>query len=178
MMGLLSDKEVMNDYVLSKIIRYNHRQKLQDESVATHSFYVALLSLKIMAKLEISKEDVKQTLVLAILHDVPESFTSDIPHDVKTNYPKMANVLDDIEVDFFKKNWKPYLCDVLDYRKVPYLIVKLADAYSVYQYCENERILGNVSDIIQEIRIESTNRIEKHTKELFKYVKEKERCES
>ena len=44
-----------------------------------------------------------------------------------------------------------------------YNILKLADAYSVYQWCLNEKALGNTSDCITEIYIESKNRLKKYT---------------
>ena len=53
-MERLSDKEIMQEYVLSKIIRYNHRRRLQDESVAEHTFYVILLSLILADKYKVT----------------------------------------------------------------------------------------------------------------------------
>lgn len=170
MLELLSNKEIMDEYVLSKIIRYNHRNKLQDESVATHSFYVSLFCLKIMSKLNLDKETERQVLVLAALHDTAESKTSDIPHDVKTNYPEMQKILDEIERDYYKQNWPTYFEDMYMPSTLTSLIVNLADAYSVLQWCLNEKILGNSSNCIDEIYFESKTRIEKYTNEINKLI--------
>lgn len=163
MLELLSDKEIMDEYVLSKIIRYNHRNKLQDESVATHSFYVSLFCLKILSKLNLGKDIDRQVLILAALHDTAESMTSDIPHDVKNDYPAMQEILDEIERDYYKQNWPTYFEDIYMPSTLVSSIVKLADAYSVYQYCLNENMLGNRSEEMLSIKEEVINRINKHT---------------
>lgn len=163
MLELLSKESIMSEYPLKKIIRYNHRSRLQDESVAEHTCFVSLFCLKIMAQLNLTHEQERQVLILAALHDTCESRTSDIPHDVKANYPEMQKILDKIERDYYEKNWKSYLDDVYKPDKVVYNILKLADAYSVYQWCLNEKALGNSSDCIAEIYFESKNRIERYT---------------
>lgn len=163
MLELLSKESIMSEYPLKKIIRYNHRSRLQDESVAEHTCFVSLFCLKIMAQLNLTHEQERQVLILAALHDTCESMTSDIPHDVKANYPEMQVILDKIEQDYYEKNWKIYLDDVYKSDEMVYNILKLADAYSVYQWCMNEKALGNSSDCIAEIYFESRNRIKKYT---------------
>ena len=101
-------------------------------------------------------------MILAALHDTCESRTSDIPHDVKANYPEMQAILEKIEHDYYEENWKTYLGDVYKPEPIVYNILKLADAYSVYQWCLNEKALGNSSDCITEIYIECRNRLKKY----------------
>ena len=171
MLETLSNSEIMSEYVLSKIIRYNHRRKLQDESVAEHSFFVSLFCLKIMAKLHLPPDIEREVLISAALHDAAESKTSDIPHDVKANYPEMRAVLERIEDDYYRKNWKSYFGCVQNPKTVVKYIIKLADAYSVYQYCLNEIDLGNISDDIKKIKSEASERIMFLTQELNKEMK-------
>ena len=162
MLELLSKESIMSEYSLKKIIRYNHRSRLQDESVAEHTCFVSLFCLKIMAQLNLTHEQERQVLILAALHDTCESRTSDIPHDVKANYPEMQAILEKIEHDYYEENWKTYLGDVYKPEPIVYNILKLADAYSVYQWCLNEKALGNSSDCITEIYIECRNRLKKY----------------
>lgn len=162
MLELLSKESIMSEYPLKKIIRYNHRSRLQDESVAEHTCFVSLFCLKIMAQLNLTHEQERQVLILAALHDTCESRTSDIPHDVKANYPEMQTILEKIEHDYYEENWKTYLGDVYKPEPIVYNILKLADAYSVYQWCLNEKALGNSSDCITEIYIECRNRLKKY----------------
>lgn len=162
MLELLSKESITSEYPLKKIIRYNHRSRLQDESVAEHTCFVSLFCLKIMAQLNLTHEQERQVLILAALHDTCESRTSDIPHDVKANYPEMQAILEKIEHDYYEENWKTYLGDVYKPEPIVYNILKLADAYSVYQWCLNEKALGNSSDCITEIYIECRNRLKKY----------------
>lgn len=170
MLELLSKESIMSEYPLKKIIRYNHRIRLQDESVAEHTCFVSLFCLKIMAQLNLTHEQERKVLILAALHDTCESRTSDIPHDVKANYPEMNQILDRIERDYYKKHWKNYLGEVYSPEPIVYNILKLSDAYSVYQWCLNEKALGNSSDCIDEIYFESKERLEKYTNEINKLI--------
>ena len=170
MLELLSKESIMSEYPLKKIIRYNHRSRLQDESVAEHTCFVSLFCLKIMAQLNLTVEQERQVLILAALHDACESRTSDIPHDVKANYPEMQKILEQIERDYYEENWKIYVSDMYKPDDVVYNILKLADAYSVYQWCLNEKALGNSSDCIGEIYFESKERLEKYTNEINKLI--------
>lgn len=170
MLELLSKESIMSEYPLKKIIRYNHRIRLQDESVAEHTCFVGLFCLKLMAQLNLTHEQERQVLILAALHDTCESRTSDIPHDVKINYPEMQQILDKIEQDYYEEHWKSYLEDVYKPEPIVYNILKLADAYSVYQWCLNEKALGNSSDCIGEIYFESKERLEKYTNEINKLI--------
>ena len=174
MLELLNKESIMSEYPLKKIIRYNHRIRLQDESVAEHTCFVSLFCLKIMAQLNLTHEQERQILILAALHDTCESKTSDIPHDVKANYPEMQKILDKIEYDYYEENWKIYLEDVYKPDEIVHNVLKLADAYSVYQWCLNERALGNSSDCIGIIYTESMSRIVKYTDIINNIIKEKE----
>ena len=175
MLELLSKESIMSEYPLKKIIRYNHRSRLQDESVAEHTCFVSLFCLKIMAQLNLTHEQERQVLILSALHDTCESRTSDIPHDVKVNYPEMQQILGKIEQDYYEKHWKIYLEDVYKPEPIVYNILKLADAYSVYQWCLNEKALGNSSDCIGEIYFESKERIEKYTNEINKLIEKEDK---
>lgn len=172
MLELLSKESILSEYPLKKIIRYNHRNRLQDESVAEHTCFVSLFCLKIMSQLNLTHEQERQVLILAALHDTCESRTSDIPHDVKANYPEMQAILDKIEKDYYEEHWKTYIGDVYKPDEMVYSILKLADAYSVYQWVLNEKALGNVSDCIEEIYVESANRLKKYTGIINKLEKE------
>ncbi len=168
MLERLSDEEVMSEYVLCKIIRYNNRTRLQNESVAEHTCFVSVFCLKIMAQLDLDHETERQILILAALHDMAESQTSDIPHNVKANYPEMESILEKIETDYYKETWVKYFEVVYKPGNLVYNILKLADAYSVYQYCLNEKNLGNCSKDNSEILRDAIIRIDERIKTINK----------
>ena len=171
LLDVLSDEQITSEYALCKIIRYNNRCKLQDESVAEHTCFVSLFCLKILAKLKLSHEIERKVLILAALHDTAESKTSDIPHDVKANYPEMQNILDKVERNYYEEVWPEYKEEVYNSGDLCHNILKLADSYSVYQYCLNEKALGNVSDVIDEITHDSMVRIQHYTNVINQMIK-------
>lgn len=177
MLERLSNEQIMSEYVLSKIVRYNNRTRLQNESVAEHTCFVSLFCLKIMAQLNLDHETERQILILAALHDMAESRTSDIPHNVKANYPEMEDILARIESQYYEENWNKYIEVVYNHDDLVYNIVKLADAYSVYQYCLNESNLGNNSPDNTEILFEVQQRIKKRINEINSILEKKGRCE-
>lgn len=172
MLDVFNNEEVSREYVLSKIVRYNNRCKLQNESVAEHTCFVSLFCLKILARLHLDHETERKVLILAALHDAAESRTSDIPHDVKANYPEMQIILDRIEKDYYDEVWGDYYEEVYKPDALCYNILKLADSYSVYQYCLNEKALGNRSSVIHEIECNSMVRIQKYTDAINQMIKE------
>ena len=176
MLELLSNEELMKEYVLKKIIRYNHRPRLQDESVAEHSFFVSIICLKIMAKIDVNKEVQRKVLIMSALHDTAESMTSDIPHDVKKRYPDMERMLNRIEKEYYEDNWSAYLEDMkaIDHDgQLAMAIVKLADAYSVYQWSINERELGSRSKVVLDILDDAKTRIESWTRTINELTENK-----
>lgn len=166
MLDLLSKETILKEYPLKKIIRYNHRFRLQNETVAEHTCFVSLFCLKIMSKLNLSHEQEREILILASLHDTCEVKTSDIPHDVKIAYKELTEFLDKIENDYYKECWPDYFEIVNNPSELSYNILKLADSYSVYQWCLCEKELGNNSDSLTEIYIDCKKRIEMYTKKI------------
>ncbi len=143
MLEKFSNDEIEKEYVLAKTLRYNNRTHLQEESVAEHSFFVALFSLKIVQLLKLPEELELRILRLAVLHDCAESITSDIPHNVKK--------LDD---------------------EIAEAVVKLADNYSVLQFCINEQRLGNTSPDIMEIFVNANQRVDASIDKVNRLLKE------
>lgn len=171
MLDRLSNEDIMREYTLSNVIRYNNRIRLTDESVAEHTCFVSVFCLKILAQIRdafphfVSNNHVeflkleRDVLILATLHDMPESLTSDIPHNVKMAFPAFNDILRDLENDYYIRHWFTYYPDVMFPTNIEFAILKLADAYSVLQYCMNEQSLGNVSKDVKEIILDAEQRV-------------------
>lgn len=170
MLEKFSNDAIEQEYVLAKTLRYNNRSHLQEESVAEHSFFVALFSLKIIQTLQLPEELELRVLRLAILHDCPEALTSDIPHNVKKMYPDFAKFLRTVEDRYYSKNW-PYYKEKLE-DELAESIVKLADNYSVLQFCINEQRLGNSSPDIMEIFVNANQRVDESLEKVNSLLKE------
>lgn len=152
---------------LSYMIRYNNAIHIHNENVAEHSFYVAIYSLVISKKLGYESYS---AVKLALVHDVSEAITSDIPHDVKYDIFNLANIFERFEKNFNKVNFGIYE-SAYNYNKDK-AIVDLADVISVMQYAEKEVEFGN-KDKFGPIYEEVKNRILKCKVELEKYFDKK-----
>ena len=170
MLEKFSNDEIEKEYVLAKTLRYNNRTHLQEESVAEHSFFVALFSLKIVQLLKLPEELELRILRLAVLHDCAESITSDIPHNVKKLYPDFAVFLKTVEDQYYSKNWSYFKAKLDD--EIAEAVVKLADNYSVLQFCINEQRLGNTSPDIMEIFVNANPRVDASIDKVNRLLKE------
>lgn len=80
--------------VLRSLIRYQNCNRLVNESVAEHSFYVAVFVLKLREYYDFNLEVALKT---ALIHDIPEARISDIPHNIKLANPEVAAALEKAE---------------------------------------------------------------------------------
>lgn len=150
-------------YMLKNIIRYNTRTHIKNESVAEHSFYVALLALMICDEYDITDTRIRNAvLTKAILHDMPEIELNDITHDVKERL-HLREFMEKHEINYYERNF-PKECSLMTTSvndKVG-IIVDLADALSVVQYSENEIRLGNHTNQMLEIHKEAYDRVTRY----------------
>lgn len=168
-----SDQFIM---IMSSMKRYNNRIRIKDESLAEHSFYVAYNVMNIGIDLEIDEQIIHKAVAMAIIHDVPESYTSDLPHDCKQNYPELREILNTVEMEFMKKKMPKFLKYYEEHESAEKTIcsrlVELGDAVSVLQYCTREIELGNQTDDFKVILHEIHFRIFKLYNELVEVLKQ------
>ena len=136
-----------NVYKLSNIIRYSQQNKIKNETVAEHSYYVSWFVNRLCTKYSLSDTIRLMALEAALLHDVPEVITNDITYDVKRMIPEVPALLQPYEEEVIREHssrahkvlFNPETNDEIIAKK----IVKHADILSVLQYCQNEEELGN-----------------------------------
>ena len=161
-------------YQLKNVTRYNTRNILKKESVAEHSFYVALFCIKICNDYNLSKEIEQQAITKALLHDMPEIELNDITHDVKEKL-HLRKFLERYEDDYYKRHFGDYYVKLMQPSdSIVDNVVLLADTWSVLQYVSNERQLGNKTDEINEIYKNAIDRINNVKEELEQKIKENE----
>lgn len=138
----MTSKTLAEMYKLKNITRYNNKAKLHTESVAEHSFFVSLIALQLCDEYHLSDAQKLKCLEKAILHDMPEIELNDITHDVKLKL-NLYPLLKKFEDDYYDANYPEYK-ELFDgkYELIDN-IVDLADAYSVLQFVEHEKTLGN-----------------------------------
>lgn len=161
-----------NVYQLKNVIRYNTRPVLKQESVAEHSFYVALFALKICDDYNINENIKTDAVIKSLLHDMPEIELNDITHNVKEKL-RLRPFLKAYEDEYYKTHYSQYYELMSTSHDLTSIIVVLADAWSVFQYVNNEMSLGNKSKQIEEIDNEIRQRIQDLTNALECALQEK-----
>ena len=137
-------------YRFKNVVRYNTRNIITKESVAEHSFYVALFALKICDDYNVDSRTTKRAIIKALLHDMPEIELNDITHNVKEKL-NLRPFLKKYEDEYFDTHFSEHRSLMKEGDEKTNAIVDYADTMSVYQYALNETLLGNQSDDIQEI---------------------------
>jgi len=130
-------------YALKNIHRFNNINRITDESVAEHSFFVAAIVLDLSKDF---KFNVDRAIKLAIVHDYHEIYTGDIVSSAKRLFKDLKETMAKVEIDIAKKYFKDesdLLIEISEMKTIESKIVQLADLYSVLQYTSNELKLGS-----------------------------------
>lgn len=170
-----SKTELLNLYKLKNLIRYNNKTRLKDENVAEHSYYVAIIGLKLCDKFNLNKNIKLKVITKALLHDMPEMYINDITHDAKM----ILNINDNInkfERYYYMSEYPKYTSLMKQKKDLVSTIVVIADILSAKQYILNEIELGNQSSDIVDIDKQLDARLKEQYESLinFKEIKEYE----
>lgn len=141
---------------LRNIVRFSNSHRIQDESVAEHSFGTALYCLVIGEELRQGglQIDVELSVKRALVHDVEESHSGDFIRTFKHSDPVLAKAIDEAAERFSKKIFEemapPKSADVLyelwkkaKDRTLEGMLVELSDFLSVVSYVLREAQMGN-----------------------------------
>ncbi len=122
--------------------RFNFHHCNKYETVAEHSFYVAMIAYELAKDLDYNTKQIYRTTVYALHHDIEESVTGDIPFLVKR---KMANI-SVIEYEALQElGYDPEIFAKMRLKHNIASVVGFADAYELKMYLEEERLSGNAS---------------------------------
>lgn len=141
---------------LAQIKRYHATPLHQNETVAEHSFYVAIIARALCGLLEQKgvKINTLEVVEKALIHDAEEMFSGDIIQPFKYANESLRNLIGKLNVKFvdaafeglsdnlanhFKILWSEYHKE----KKPEDKIVKIADKLSLVAYCIEQIRLGN-----------------------------------
>lgn len=154
-------------YILDHIKRYSTTRTIVQESVASHSFFVAALVLDLADKYRFNHE---RAVCMAICHDMPEIELNDLPRPIKLKFPKIYEAFKEYEkgvIAIMPDTVRFYILEYVQGKdSVEGLIVKLADTIQCLQFAENEIQLGNRghTDEIVKSSYEIIHKLEKRLK--------------
>lgn len=144
-------------YNLDYIIRYSNYPRIKNESVAAHSFFVAVEVYKLYEEYNFN---IDRAIHLALTHDFPEVYIDDVSHKIKRDFPSVAKALKSAErkiIKLFPKFIQEYIEEFEDGETIESIIVKLGDIIQCKTYSQNEIILGN-SGYMKEVYEDSIKR--------------------
>nr|DAO22886.1 MAG TPA: putative hydrolase [Caudoviricetes sp.] len=157
------------------IVRYANRVRIKEENLAEHSYSTALYIFDIAKEFKIDDAIRNEAIAMAVIHDIGEIFTSDLPHDVKYENPELKVLCDKLEKKYINRC---YSIRNLWYKletngdTVQKLIVKVADSMSVEAYAKRELDLGNSTKEMKQILKDARKRIRMYKATLRNKLKE------
>ena len=164
------DDFFMRSYSLEYTKRYSMKPIIHQESVATHSYFVALCVLLMHKTYDFN---VDQAIKVALCHDLAEMEISDVNHLVKKKYPEVAKALNNAEnsiIDGFPIHIQEF-CHQYSGTSAEALIVHYADASQCAQYAYHEMKLGN-RGYMTDVYNNSLLRMEVIKQKLVPYIRE------
>lgn len=120
-------------YTAGRIKRW-HTSDLPAQQLSEHSWGVAMIVCRIVAHGDLSSD----LIMAALVHDLAESTTGDVPAHIKWDNPDMGRVLDKLENDFNTRHKIKFsLTDLEEH------ILRWADTFELCLYADHQRELGN-----------------------------------
>ena len=130
---------------LSSIKRWSVIEMSRDQSVAEHSYNVAMISMAITKELGFSNFLSNHILEWSLLHDLPELVTGDIPTPTKRH---MLDIINEMEKELFPKLTGKKSINI--YAVAP--VVKIADYIDAIQYAKKFCIDSRKEKIVTEMK--------------------------
>lgn len=166
----LSQTVDKNLYKMSNVWRYTSRLILRPENLAEHSYYVAVNVVKFGTMFGIDEARINKAVRVALAHDTAETFTSDLPHNLKEYSPKLRQICEELEVILISEHFPYFKNEFLDFYNdvdpVVTKLVELGDVADVIMFIDREETLGNRDEDILQIRAECNERFIKIKLEL------------
>jgi 5'-deoxynucleotidase YfbR-like HD superfamily hydrolase len=114
--------------------RFHTTHRTQEETVGHHSANVAAIILRLDPAAS------RNLLVAALMHDVPEVYTGDVPAPFKWDYPAIKLGLGEGEMAYMEENEIPYPDDLTDQEVT---LLKVADMVDLVLSSLEEMGRGN-----------------------------------
>ncbi|HIX01538.1 MAG TPA: HD domain-containing protein [Candidatus Ligilactobacillus excrementigallinarum] len=182
----MNDNEMskfINEIINDKLASMNsvHRQStittIKSENIAQHSFFVAYYALKIAKVLDLSREIQGEITIEALIHDIAESSSSDVPSNVKYQVPGLKQMLDKAE-DFAINKYFPEIQSEFDHLReheangdIVGTVIKLADIIALIQFLQTERSLGNQDATLIKALNQTYDNLKRHLNKLSEIIK-------
>ena len=156
-------KYLSETYKLKTLIRYNNTPRIENESIAEHMYFVILIVYKLYDEYRF---DLHIAMRMALFHDIPEIYLSDMPNNTKTLFPEIAVAVRNNQraaSNMLDSTMTPFIEDYENQKTIEAKVVKLADLLSILQYTGQEAKLGNqyMKHIYNQVTVEVDDHLAK-----------------
>lgn len=149
----------MRERMLSRVRRWGIVPTIQSQSVAEHSFYVALMASRLAALIrwQATNQDLFNLNRWALLHDSLEAATGDIPTPVKKHLTELKSaehkLMSEMGTEFTRLRSQVERAEASKWVEIAE-IVSFADSVEALAFLHTEHMLGNkaVGQVAAEIR--------------------------
>lgn len=147
---------------LAFVPRWSLIRTNKTQSVAEHSYFVAMYTLQICACLRTPRVFTETCLRYALWHDVEECFMGDVPGPVKRRTMNEGRKEEFVRAEMRRRFGEVMMSEEED--SFPQAVVKLADVTDEYLFLNDEQLLGNLG--VQRVKDQSLERWDKALTEL------------
>lgn len=135
---------------LQYVRRWGIVRTTRDQSVAEHSYYVTLYARQIAAKFFPKWSYGEGLLMAALLHDMSEIHTGDLPAGVKRDKNLIVNGVSDYSEMWMNPHSKK--------------IIKVADCLEAMIFIQEEKVMGNKT--VKEVEIDVKENLDRSIEDL------------
>lgn len=174
----------VNTIINDKLASMNsvHRQStittIKAENIAQHSFFVAYYALIISKKINLDQKLRGEITIEALIHDIAESSSSDVPSNVKYQVPGLKQMLDEAE-NFAINKYFPEIKPEFDQLRIHEkngdiigIVIKLADIIALIQFLKTEEKLGNHDATLLKVIDQTYDNLDNYLDKLDKIISE------
>lgn len=135
------------------VIRYQGRVTIHQQTIAEHMAHTAQYVMLLCTVFDVPEQDKLLAIQRAVVHDLPETETADVPFTTHRDFVDFARAYDKVETRVWSDKFPELNVYVEKFTNVWYL-VKLADKLDVVAYIEREQQLGNNTEYLQNALLE------------------------
>lgn len=153
-------------YRASDINRWQVVKTIKNQSVAEHSFNVAMIADVLNARITNKSILSPKVIVYALYHDIPEIYTGDIVTPIKEHIKNKCkeNFFEDFEEELCGPKYSKIKNDACIYFPEVAAIVKLADLIESVKFLEQNALTDHGEQIGRKIIIKISDKIEEYKK--------------
>lgn len=150
---------------------------IQKEKLAEHLAKVAEKAFRLSKELFNDENLAYKMCYFGLIHDLPETQTSDIPSGVKHLKPSLKEILAEIEQETMDKYFPAMANDYKEFveseekQDIFGILIKICDLLDLLEFIELEEKLGNHHEILLKVKERGEKKLNRKFEQLYLFLK-------